>query len=349
MRERFDKILNADEVRSLLLFSELVCDQPEELRRRIGSGFEVELVKRNPKRKVFRLSCPDGSSLFLKLFAHQNFIQRRLYFYAENEYNAAKKLEKLDLPVIRYLAWGRLKDGGFCLSEGIPGAVSCRRRFFESLIRQPAELAEFIDLLSDLTRQLLSRRIRHPDFHLGNILFSLKNRQLYLPDPWGVRPMLFGFGGKRQRIELCHPWLEIRGCVPEKLLLEGVQFSGLSSSASEAEKLLDEAAVLYSRRLQRHRRKLDLRILSGKSKFATEIVLPEGKCAFRHTEWFEPPAVLQLSPDWHRAEYKSELESRSVWLDSFLKIPPMNNPPLARLVRFDGSSVLFFADPPEHS
>ena len=56
MRECFDKVLNADEVRSLLLFSELVCDHPEELRRRIGSGFEVELVKRNPKRKVFRLS-----------------------------------------------------------------------------------------------------------------------------------------------------------------------------------------------------------------------------------------------------------------------------------------------------
>lgn len=349
MRECFDKILNADEVRSLLLFSELICDHPEELRRRIGNGFEVELVKRNPKRRVFRLSCPDGSSLYLKLFAHQNFIQRRLYFYAENEYAAARKLEKLDLPVIRYLAWGYLKDGGFCLSEGIPEAVSCRRWFFESLIHQPAEQAEFIDLLSDLTSQLFARRIRHPDYHLGNILFSSKTRQLYLPDPWGVHPLLFGFRSKRQRIELCHPWLEIRGSVPESQLLEGIQLSGLSSSADEAEKLLDETAALHAGRLRRHRKKMDQRILSGKSKFATEIVLPEGKCAFRHTEWFEPPAVLQLSPDWHRVEYKSELESRAAWLDSFLLIPPMNNPPLARLIRDDGSSVLFFADSPKHS
>lgn len=348
MRECFDKVLNADEVRSLLLFSELVCDHPEELRRRIGSGFEVELVKRNPKRKVFRLSCPDGSSLYLKLFAHQNFIQRQLYFYAENEYAAARRLEKLELPVIRYLAWGRLKDGGFCLSEGIPEAVSCRRWFFESLVHQPDELAEFIDLLADLTRQLFAGRIRHPDFHLGNILFSRTTRQLYLPDPWGVHPLLFGFRGKRQRIEWCHPWLEIRGSVPEKLLLEGLRASGLASTVAEAEKLLAETAAFHAGRLRRHRRKLDLRILSGKSKFATEIVLPEGHCSFRHTEWFEPPAVLQLSPDWHSVEYKSELESRSAWLDSFLLIPPMKNPPLARLVRNDGSSVLFFADPPAH-
>ena len=271
MRESFNQILNADAVRSLLLFSELVCEHPEALRRRIGSGFEVELVKQNPKRKVFRLNCPDGSSLYIKLFAHQNFIQRQLYFYAENEYKAARKLERLDLPVIRYLAWGRLKDGGFCLSEGIPEAVPCRQWFFESLIHQPAERAEFIDLLADLIRQLVIGRIRHPDFHLGNILFSRKTRQLYLPDPWGVRPLLFGFRGKKQRIELCHPWLEIRGCVPEKLLLEGILASGLSSNVAEAEKLLDAAALLHAERLRRHRKKLDLRILSGKSKFATEI------------------------------------------------------------------------------
>ena len=347
MRECFNKIMTADEVRSLLLFSELNCDHPEELRRRIGAGFEVEQIKQNPKRKVFRLSCPDGSSIYLKLFAHQNFIQRRLYFYAENEYLAARKLESLDLPVIRYLAWGRLEDGGFCLSEGIPEAVSCRRRFFETLIRQPEEQTEFIDLLTDLIRQLVNARIRHPDLHLGNILFSLKKRQMYLPDPWGVHPLLFGFARKRHRIELCHPWLEIRGCVPEAILLDAVRLSGLAP-AGEAEKLLDEAAALYAGRIRRHRKKLDRRILSGKSKFATEIVLPEGKCAFRHTEWFEPPAVLQLSPDWHPAEYKNELESEAVWLNSFLRIPPMQNPPLARLVRQDGSSVLFFACSPEH-
>ena len=347
MRECFNKIMNADEVRSLLLFSELNCDHPEELRRRIGAGFEVEQIKQNPKRKVFRLSCPDGSSIYLKLFAHQNFIQRRLYFYAQNEYLAARKLESLDLPVIRYLAWGRLEDGGFCLSEGIPEAVSCRRLFFETLVYQPAEQYEFIDLLADLIRQLVQARIRHPDLHLGNILFSLKTRQMYLPDPWGVHPLLFGFGGKRHRIELCHPWLELRGCISEAILLDAIRLSGLAA-AGEAEKLLDEAAALYAVRIRRHRKKLDRRILSGKSKFATEIILPEGKCAFRHTEWFEPPAVLQLSPDWHPVEYKNELESEAVWLNSFLRIPPMQNPPLARLVRHDGSSVLFFACSPEH-
>ena len=340
MNERFEAVNTPAEVRSLLLFSALNGDDPEGLRKRILSGFEVDAVKQNPKRKVYRLRCADGTELYLKLFAGQNFLQSHFRFNARHEYQAARTLEKAGLPVIRYLAWGHLHRGGFCLSEGLPQAVSARRYFFETLVREPAGQGAFLGELAEVTGQLRRASVRHPDLHLGNILFSAVTGQLYLADPWGVHPVLLPV--KKYRLELCLPWVELYGSVPEDQLFAGMVEAGLAGNRSEAETLLKEALERHARQVQRHRAKLDARILSGKSKYATEIELAEGRCAFRHTEWFEAPARLEISPDWQAVRYETEAESRSIWLDSFLQIPPRKNPPLARLITQNGSSVLFY-------
>ena len=340
MNERFEAVNTPAEVRSLLLFSALNGDDPEGLRKRILSGFEVDAVKQNPKRKVYRLRCADGRELYLKLFAGQNFLQSQFRFNARHEYQAARTLEKAGLPVIRYLAWGHLRRGGFCLSEGIPQAVSARQYFFETLIHDPAGQGAFLAELAEITGQLRRASVRHPDLHLGNILFSPVTERLYLADPWGVHPVLLLL--KKFRLELCLPWVELYGSVPEDLLSADMEEAGLAGNRSEAGTLLKEALERHARQVRRHRAKLDARILSGKSKYATEIELASGRCSFRHTEWFDPPARLEISPEWHAVQYPTEAESRRIWLDSFLRIPPQKNPPRARLITPDGSSVLFY-------
>lgn len=340
MNERFDGVNTPAEVRSLLLFAALNGTDTENLRKRILSGFEVDAVKQNPKRKVYRLRCPDGTELYLKLFAGQNLLQSFFRFYARQEYQAARTLEKAGLPMIHYLAWGRLRRGGFCLSEGIPQAVSARQYFFETLVRDPERQRVFLEQLTELTGKMFRLRIRHPDFHLGNILCSPVIPHLTLADPWGVYPVPLLL--KKFRLELCLPWLELYGSVPEAQLLSGLEEAGLASDEASADSLLHEALERHSRMILRQRDKLNARILSGKSKFATEIELPEGRCSFRHTEWFAAPEKLELSPRWQAVEYKSEAESRPVWLESFLRVPPMQNPPLARLITKNGASILFY-------
>ena len=340
MNERFDAVNTPAEVRSLLLFSDLNGDDPEGLRKRILSGFEVDTVKQNPKRKVYRLRSADGAELYLKLFAGQNFLQSFFRFNARHEYQAARTLEKAGLPMIRYLAWGQLHRGGFCLSEGIPQAVSARQYFFETVIRHPERLNAFLSELAGITGQLRGLSIRHPDFHLGNILFCPVTEELSLADPWGVHPVLLRL--KKYRLEWCLPWVELYGNIPEDQLLAGMEEAGLAGTRSEADRLLKEALARHSDQVRRHRAKLNARILSGKSKYATEIELPEGRCSFRHTEWFAAPAALEISSQWHAVHYKTEVESRQIWLDSFLQIPPLKNPPLARFIAKDGSSVLFY-------
>lgn len=342
MEKRFDQINTAEDVRSLLLFAALNGDDPESLRKRILGGFKVELVKHNPKRKIYRLVCPDGHDLYLKLFAGRHFPFSVFRFYAAKEYVTARKLEKLGLPVIRYLAWGRLRKGGFCVSEGVPEACPALRYFFETVKCKPALEDDFLHALVGVTRALCCKNIRHRDFHLGNIIYSVSERRAYLADPWGIRTN-FRLSA-RTREGLCHPWAELHGSISGDQLLSGLLSSGLAATKMAALELLEQTEKAWRRRQTRRRKKLVSRILGGKSKFATTVDLPDGACSFRHTRWFTPPEKLEIDPGWRGMEFESLGASEKIWLDSFLSIPPKKNPPLARLVRPDGASVLFYAE-----
>ena len=342
MKECFSQINSAETIRTLLLDSELNSEEPAAVRQRLEAGFRAELIKQNPKRKVFRLICPDNSEMYLKLFARQRFPFSLFRFYAAKEYRAAHTLEKMGLPMIHYLAWGHLCKGGFCLSEGVRDVRPARRYFFETLRHNPRQQRDFLNALASLTLSLCRNNVYHPDFHLGNILYSSEEKKIYLADPWGIRENLFS--ASRIQVRLCLPWLELRGSISEDDLLNGILSSGLAKSKMAALELLQRAEKRYIRRKQRQRKKLTARILSGKSKYATELQLPEGACAFRHTLWFTPPEKLELNPAWRKQEYDSAEASVNEWVDSFLLLPPPENPPLARLVRPDGHSVLFFAE-----
>ncbi len=347
MRESFSTIDTTADVSKLLAHAKLNGDDPGSVLRSLSAGFGAALVKRNPKRKVFRLDCSDGRTLYLKLFAGRNPLIELFRFYPRLEYEAARQLDRLHLPVIRYLAWGRLSRGGFCISEGICDAVPARQYFFETVRNHPELTSNFLNQLSSVTRQLYLRKIRHPDFHLGNILWCGGSGKLYLADPWGVRPS--AIQTRSDEVRLCLPWLELRGSTDDAKLIDGLVKSRLADDCEAARTLLREAADVHERRVRRQWKKLSARILSGRSKFATEVTLGEDRCSFRHTEWFAPPEKLELDPAWHRQDFPSESASLPDWIESFLLLPPQKNPPLARLVRKDGSSALFYARGPEKS
>jgi hypothetical protein len=152
--------------------------------------------------------------------------------------------------------------------------------------------------------------ISHPDFHIGNILYHPQNEAFTLPDPWGVSQVRTF--GRREKKQLCFPWLELSGSLPETEIRTGIIASGLASSPDEAELLLTQTRADYEKRMCRHRKKLHRRILSGKSKFATTIRLPEGECSFRHTEWFTQPETMQLSSGWRSEKFPADADAKSI-------------------------------------
>ncbi len=339
MYEKFSQTVTASDIRELLLFAKLNGENAKAAEDFIRKGFEVFLVKQNPKRKVFRLTGPSGQIMFLKLFAQQRFPFSIIRFYPSKEYEIACKLEKNGIPVIRYLAWGRLKKGGFCISEGIPEAVSARQYFFENVRSNPALLNSFLGKLAELTGILYHKNYRHPDFHLGNILFTPRNPGFFLVDPWGMRELFLHTTASK--LALCTAWIELRGYISRDKLLDGILSSGLARAKIDAVELLQEAVRQYTKRADAQWPKIARRILSGKSKFATSVHQEDGIYTWRHTLWFTPPEKMEIDPSWRKVDFPSAEESEKVWLESFRR-PSDENHPLLRVVYKDTHSALFF-------
>lgn len=339
MLQKFCEINSVSRMQEVLLSSDIHAKDPETLKDQIHSVSAIHLIKQNPKRRVYVMDRPDGSKLFLKLFAQQPLLSRIFRFYPQKEYLAAMNLEKLNLPVIRYLGWGHLSFGGYCISEGVPDSFSVRQYFFETLVHHPEQQSDFLLKLTNLICKMAEQKIHHPDFHIGNILYSLSEEKLYLPDPWGIcQKKTF------QRIDLCTPFLELRENISEQELIHAIQFAGLANDETQALQLFHEALSFRIKKTEHDYEKLKNRILSGHSKFATEIELPEGKCSFRHTPWYAPPSSFELDPSWKKQTFTSIQGSEKIWVDSFIFTPAMKNPPLARILYPDGSSALFYAD-----
>ena len=308
--------------------------------------FSVRVVKENPKRRVLRLIFPEGQeNFFLKLFRGRKFPLGLFNSYAGKEFACAKMLEKADLPVIDCIAWGKYPGGEFCISREVPSAVECRQYFFESVYGDPDLQKEFLSLLCDLICSMKKEGIFHPDFHLGNILYSREKKALFLPDPYGMKRAP---SRKDYKEKICHPFLELCNFVPVEEIRKCLCRASLAKDLPEAEELLANALCAFRHRRAGEYTKLKNRILSGKSKYATTVELPgeEGVCSFRHTLWFTPPeGGLFIHPEWVAREYVSAEESEKIWVDSFLAIPlpEKKDLPLARRLLPSGKSVLYYA------
>ena len=337
MQEKFSQINTHEDVRNLLTASERINLFPDILKNFIKNGFKAELIKQNPKRKVFRLENKTDS-FYLKIFQKQIFPFCILRFYPEKEFDAAKKLQKNNIPVINYLAWGKIKEGGFCISEGIK-ALPARQFFFSTLIHDPQKTEKFLNNLALMVKMLHEKNFIHPDLHLGNILVRINDEKLFLPDPWGIKQK--SSLKKIDKAKLAVPWMELRGSLPDEVLIRYMKKTNMTTPEN-TENLFGFAAKIYNQKFNHNKKKLSTRILSGKSKFATAVKLENGLCHFRHSNWFSPPENMTIEQNWKMIEFDSIDESKKIWLDSFLKQPPENNPPQAWLIRNDGKANLYY-------
>ncbi|MBO5723605.1 MAG: hypothetical protein J6S58_02130, partial [Lentisphaeria bacterium] len=317
----------------------------------LQQDFSVEVVKENPKRRVLRLVFQDEkANLYLKLFAPAHFPFSLLPTCAEKEFRSAKALEKAALPVIDYIDCGKLDSGSFCISREVPSSVECRKYFFETVYGKPDLEKEFLSLLAQLIRSMKKAGIFHPDFHLGNILFSREKHSLFLPDPYGLT---YAPARKDYAEKICHPLLELCNFLPQERILDALRNAGLATKKSKEKKLLNKGISAFRKRREKEYPKLKKRILGGRSKYAAKIELPEGKgtCFFRHTLWFSKPEKFTIDPAWHVMEYESIEEAEKIWVDSFLGVPlpPAEKRPEAWKILPSGKSRLYFRKIPANS
>ena len=232
-----DKINDLNDIRALVAFSKVNGENASALMKFIQSDLKVEKIKENPKRVIFRMTDEHGKVLYLKLFRKQRFPFNIFRFYAAKEYRIAKALQKASLPIVNYLAWAVRKDGGgFCVSEGIPDALSGRRYFFETARLDARKRRVFLDRLAELTCALCRAHFYHPDFHTSNFLFDTKAEKAFLVDPWGIREVFFL--PEFRRLEMCFPWMELRDCLTDDEIMQGLLSSSLAKNKFAALELM---------------------------------------------------------------------------------------------------------------
>ena len=146
-----NEINSLNDIRALVAFSTVNGEDAAGLMKFIQSDVRLEKIKENPKRSIFRMTDENGRMLYLKLFGKQKFPFNVIRFYAAKEYRIAKALQKASVPIINYLAWATLKNGGgFCVSEGLPQAVSGRQYFFQTARFDAQKRRVFLERIPEL-------------------------------------------------------------------------------------------------------------------------------------------------------------------------------------------------------
>ena len=268
-----DEINSLNDIRALVAFSDVNGEDAAGVMKFIQSDVRVEKVKANPKRSVFRLTDENGRVLYLKLFGRQKFPFNIIRFYAAGEYRIAKALQKASVSIIHYLAWATLKNGGgFCVSEGLPKAVSGRQYFFQTARFDAQKRRVFLNRVAELACAVYKNRFYQPDFHTSNFLFDMEAEKTCLVDPWGIREVIFY--PEFRKIEMCSPWMELQDCLTSDEIMEGLLSSSLAKNKFAALELMDRAGAAYRRQRELRWPKIKRRTLKPVSECRGFLIFP---------------------------------------------------------------------------
>ncbi len=277
------------------------------------------LVKSNPVRSVFKVN----NQYFVKLDCPRNPLHKlRAYLCckAESEFNTAMQLEKDGIPVIKYLGWGRSGCLSMILSEAVPDAVTAWDFWGREYVIGGKDHTAFLDKLAKFLKKFIYSGFFHPDFHLGNVLYSPQSGQFALVDVYGIsKPAGVSVGQMERMYKIVLAFRDIiSDTEAEKLVL----FMGIRETPEAARLYFDSAlkaeAAFLNDEWPRRRRQ----ILESYRKFITRLSIDGQEYFLKHSPVAEPfinPAELSQTLNSGNLE-KVTLpagEALTLWLKSF--------------------------------
>lgn len=341
----FDQFSTRRDVEMLFMESRLTGEEESvsSVSLFIRTGFSLTMVKVNPKRKVFRLTNDSGRELYLKLFAPRKFPLNFLRNAAAKEYTIAKELEKASISVVRYLLWGKGRNNcTFTVSEGVKEPVSAREFFFSSLIKKDREsLTFFRKSLNHLISSLYEKNFLHPDFHTGNVIFSRKEKKMYLLDPWGIRETFFFT--KKARIYLCDIWRELYDFLTDDLIISDMVNASLCRKKIDCLSVFEKSRLLREKMKKKHEKKLHKKILNGHYRFTTRKEEEDGVYLWRHTFWHTPPEKFEIDPSWEVISFATAEEAEKSFLFS-IDHPAEERIAVLMIRKKTGENLLYYTE-----
>ena len=261
-------------------------------------------VKRNARRVVYRVTAQNGKDYFAKL-EHSACLWCRNK--AKIEFNAGRILREAGIPCVEFVACGRrgLQET-LLVSRAEENVVDAREYFFSVAVADPVRRKAFLSALFALLQKMKENKIRHRDFHAGNILVREEKNgtcTLLLVDPLAVTQSCHANSFELARI--------LNDFAP---LLTDEEALTLAENDPE---LLASVVADRKKKCRREWEKRKVQILSGKSKFSRIVSCADGRVfEVASTPWYKPGKMPEdlsiLAVETYSAE---EAERR--WLEMF--------------------------------
>ncbi len=275
-------------------------------------------IKSNPVRTVFTFDYEE-KTYFVKYDVNNSFLKKIkhcIYPKAKSEFNSGKLLETKEIPVIKYLGYGINGNQGVIISEK-EDAIQVDEYWFKNY-NDKTKKKEFLAAFASFLNLFLNAEIMHPDFHLGNLLYSEEKKSIIVVDAFGIK-------SKKNikwkaKIEMVAIIASLRNGMSNKEIYQLIIDSELRENLGEAKVLWTEILKkvgLWSRKYWEKRKK---QIIENHYKW-TSISTVNPNLIIRNI-WFKIPIVNldikenDLEKEYIKKEFTPEVAEK-IWLSSF--------------------------------
>ncbi len=152
--------------------------------RRLSSDDTARLVKRNGVRSVWKLG-----DYYVK-YNHPSGKMDRIRFSmrakAMSEHKSIKALQSAGIRTVEPCGWAKLGSRSLLVTRELSGFSNAHSYWFGGAFQSQDKKRKFLSSLAAFTKELVSRKIRHPDLHLGNLLVDATTFDFAIVDAYGV-------------------------------------------------------------------------------------------------------------------------------------------------------------------
>ena len=143
------------------------------------------IVKQSSVRIVFKVE----DLFYVKLEQPLGLWRRLRSFFspkAASEFTVGRALEAAGVPVVKHLGWAQCGSSNMLLTEAVPDSCSVHEYWHNEIVYGNLPKKKFLNNFAEFLKVFLTSGFYHPDFHLGNILYSPSTEKFALVDVYGV-------------------------------------------------------------------------------------------------------------------------------------------------------------------
>jgi len=305
------------------------------------------VVKENPVRVVFKVE----DLFYVKLEQPVDFWRKLRNFFspkAAREFAIGRALEASGVPVVKHLGWAKSGFSNMLLTEAMPDSCSVHEYWHNEIVYGNVSKKSFLDNFAEFLQIFFASGFYHPDFHLGNILYSPNTESFALVDVYGInRPSKLS---EWQIDEHNRIFLELYRGLTDSEAIDFLMKVRNILTLDHAKNFWEAGLIEKALKSERVWPKRQAQIEKNYSKFVEFLNISDNEFLVRKIPGSVPAVSLDKVPNCLNGNYFDIIrlpfaEAENIWLESF-RLELLGIDHLRPLV-FEKPGVLYFEKAPD--